>query len=31
VFDSAPGEHMQFTLKWFSGAVINKYLGGSDA
>lgn len=26
IFDSAPGEHMQFTLSWFEDNVVNKYL-----
>eukprot|EP00882_Tetradesmus_deserticola_P001826 GHRQ01001959.1.p1 GENE.GHRQ01001959.1~~GHRQ01001959.1.p1 ORF type:complete len:335 (+),score=139.67 GHRQ01001959.1:114-1118(+) len=26
IFESAPGEHMQFTLKWFEERVIDTYL-----
>jgi palmitoyl-protein thioesterase len=28
ILDSAPGEHMQFTLKWFTEKVMEKYLAG---
>lgn len=30
LLESAPGEHMQFSLKWFKQEIINKYLAGSD-
>lgn len=30
LLESAPGEHMQFTLKWFKQEIINKYLAGTD-
>eukprot|EP00775_Hariotina_reticulata_P005960 gene5960-6199_t len=29
VFDTAPGEHMQFTLSWFNDNIIQKYLAGT--
>jgi palmitoyl-protein thioesterase len=25
-FESAPGEHMQFTLRWFEEKVVDAYL-----
>eukprot|EP00877_Chromochloris_zofingiensis_P005879 jgi/Chrzof1/1544/Cz10g11240.t1 len=30
VFEEAPGEHMQFTLDWYTKNVIDKYLSGDD-
>lgn len=29
-FESAPGEHMQFTLKWFSREVIDRWLAAPE-
>jgi hypothetical protein len=29
LLESAPGEHMQFTGKWFKREVIAKYLSGA--
>jgi palmitoyl-protein thioesterase len=29
LFDSAPGEHMQFTLSWFNDNIVQKYLAGT--
>lgn len=26
IFETAPGEHMQFTLQWFEEKVIEEYL-----
>eukprot|EP00879_Flechtneria_rotunda_P001889 GHRR01002061.1.p1 GENE.GHRR01002061.1~~GHRR01002061.1.p1 ORF type:complete len:340 (+),score=89.70 GHRR01002061.1:195-1214(+) len=28
IFEQTPGEHMQFTLKWFADKVIDEYLAG---
>jgi hypothetical protein len=28
--ESAPGEHMQFTIKWFKQEIIAKYLAGAE-
>lgn len=30
-FETAPGEHMQFSIKWFKREIIAKYLAGTDA
>jgi len=30
VFESAPGEHMQISLKWFTSHVMDKYLAAAD-
>jgi palmitoyl-protein thioesterase len=30
LMESAPGEHMQFTIKWFKQEIIAKYLAGAD-
>jgi len=30
ILDSAPGEHMQFNLKWFMENVVEKYLAGAS-
>jgi hypothetical protein len=30
-FESAPGEHMQFTLEWFREEVVRRWLGGEPS
>jgi palmitoyl-protein thioesterase len=30
VLENAPGEHMQFTLKWFKNEVLYKYLADTQ-
>lgn len=30
ILADAPGEHMQFTLKWFKANIIDRYLSGEQ-
>lgn len=29
IFETAPGEHMQFTLSWFEEHIVQKYLAAA--